>query len=233
MQFARYLFALLSPALFSFSAHADILFSQLELDGSYVAGAAFNVSGADSSNNGQPVGYYSVGAQFTLDSDALLSSIELALTYFPQSSSHDVLIKLQGNNQSGLPDGNLIASGVVTTTVAFNTNSTLLTTFSPVGPAVQLTGGSTYWITAEPTEASTFNGWNVISRPTGQIVAHSNDGTNYYLRGERDWPAFQVTGTQVPEPSTLALFIPSALFLAQTRRRHLQSRNVIHNDRNA
>jgi len=96
----------------------------------------------------------------------------------------------------------------------------MLTSFSPVGPAVQLSGESTYWITAEPTEASTYNAWNVIRGQTGQSVAHSRNGTYYYLWGELDWPAFQVTGTQVPEPSATALLILGSAFFGQTRRRY-------------
>lgn len=218
--------------LTAISAHArgEVVFSQLYppniYNVSYQGGSAFNVSGSSAISNGYPIGFQSVAAQFTLQADAVVTSFDLALTYLPQSSRHDVLIKLEGNDATnGIPNGNVLTSAVVTTNVAFNSSDSVLTSFLPTGGSITLLGGKTYWLVAIPTDPLDDVGWNTLSKSSTYSVcsfANSPDGTNFSPRYSYDWPAFQVvSSSSVPEPASIALFaFTAAPFLLLRRLRN-------------
>jgi len=210
-----------APFAFCSPLCADVLFSQgVRPDGTY-PGGGFVIGGTDYTSNGQYFGYHSVGSYFSLEVDALITRINLGLAYIEDFTPRDVLIKLEGDNPAlGIPNGQMMASGIVTAT-----HSLLIYSADPVpfvlSSPIVLTAGETFWIVAEPTEPSTANVWSSQSKIATYSVCHlanSPDGTNYTARYSYDWPAFQVIGTPIPEPSPLLLFLSATLLLTRGER---------------
>ena len=213
--------------------HGSVVFSQIYADGTFEPSSSFAITGSSASMNDAFVGYYSTAAPFTLESDTLLSSIDLALSYYSHSASPEVKVSIRlSSTLSDLPTGAPIASGFVMA-IPNDSSSSMLTSFIPESPPIILLAGQTYWITAEPTDSGTFNGWNQIKNnwieispipyPGRSRIAISNDGVDYMERLSGSLPAFQVTGTPIPEPSSAWLACLSTVFL--TRRRRIRTRH--------
>ena len=187
-----------------------MLFSQsVNPDGTYPNGG-FNVTG------GGLFGYQSIASQFTLDADALLTRIDIGLAYIEETSGRNVVIKLERNDPVlGIPNGQIITSGTATATAPLNNSSIAPTSFLPSSSTIALTAGETYWIVAEPADSSTAVVWTSQSRQSTFSVSHfanSSDGSNYVARYSYDWTAFQVIGSQVPEPSSLLFLCLGSMF---------------------
>ncbi len=205
-----------------------VVFSQLYADSTYEPSSSFAITGSSASINSSFVGYYSHAAPFVLESDTLLSSVDLALSFYSHSSSSEVRISiLPSSSLSDLPTGAPITSGLVMA-IPNDSSSSLLTSFVPEGPPILLAAGQTYWITAEPTDSLTFNGWNQIKNNLNEIsplpypdrfrLAVSNDGIDYLELQSGSLPAFQVVGTAIPEPSSAWLACLSTIYLMRRRR---------------
>jgi hypothetical protein len=204
-----------------------VVFSQLYVNDTYEPSSSFAITGASASMNNTYVGYYSHAAPFYLESDTLLSSVDLALSFYPESSSTSVKVSIRlSSSLTDLPTGEPITSGFVMG-LPNDSSSSTLTSFIPGGAPILLSAGQTYWITAEPTDAFTFNGWNQIKNNLFEIwpipfpgrsrLAVSNDGVDYTERLSGALPAFQVTGTTIPEPSSAFLSLISMILLSLRR----------------
>lgn len=219
--------ALISLAVFTSSARADVLLRQMYPTAGYSYDpGGYGVSGADVTFHGTPVGYWSTAIKFTLPTDAAVSSFDLALSYQFDTSTHNALIELEGDNPAqGIPNGTILASGVVTTDLFNGNSNTELTSFSPSGGSINLSGGTAYWLVAVPTDHLADLIWCEYSQAATQTapsMAFSQDGVTYTASSgyNYEWPAFQVVGAVVPEPNSIGLFaLSSAGFLGFWRRR--------------
>ena len=68
-----------------------------------------------------------------------------------------------------------------------------------------LQAGTQYWLIADPGNAATVDAWNFNS--IGDTGPHAvSAGGGPFTDGTNTRGAFEILGTPVPEPSTLALF---------------------------
>ncbi len=197
-------FTLLAVFAHARAGEEAVLFSQLNIDGGYSAGSGWNITGGTAYLRDTFVGYHSTASFFSLTSGATLGSIDIALSYEQDSAVSDVYLELQSSSPSvDLPDGTIIASGTVTVSTPFNSDSIGLVSFRP-SQSVFLQANKTYWIVAKPIMPESYVIWNSFPASPFWLrerLAGSYDGTTYLERWSNDVPAFRVTGVAIPEPS--------------------------------
>ena len=170
---------------------------------------------ADGASSFAPA-YFSRGIPFILSSPATLSSLSLGLGL--DFGTNQITVELEGNSPFNLPNGTILASGTVAAAVRADSSSTALTTFTPTGPPVVLSAGTTYWVVALPGAADTYAEWNLVS--TMGNTASSNNGTSYTQQNNVNLGALVVNGVPAPEPGSATLWtLGAASVLTRFRRR--------------
>jgi hypothetical protein len=152
---------------------------------------------------------------FTPSATFTLTQIDLALGYV--SGTNAFLVELVHDN--GGPTGSLIESW---TFAAPDFGGPDLDALTPAG-SVPLNSGTPYWVVVLPGGSDTWGGWNHPSPDTfvgGQTVSRDRGVTWFPPVVAGGVPAFDVLGTQTPEPVPVLLTGMGLVALGFARRRY-------------
>jgi len=188
---------------------ADTIFTDLSPSApAYAAGGGFLICGSAGAGSCSGVGTVTDADAFTPSSTYLLSSVEIALSYFAGTNSATVTLR----SDSADTPGTVLETWNVTGLPNEPTNGSQLQTLSATS-SITLTAGTQYWIEVAAGGNSTYVAWNLNNTGTGGNS--SSTGTTWTsYQGTGTTPsggvqgAFAVFGTGVttaPEPSTWLL----------------------------
>lgn len=183
---------------------------------SWAATIASTLSPGNSYNDGTgySLGYPGpVGSAFafvpTIGSNYSMTELDVAVTHItgPNSASVELLADAAGS------PGALIQSWTTGALPQFGSAHTIQASQQITGiSGVTLVGGTQYWIAAFPGSPTTNLAWNYNNYPTSgtgvsAVGADSaNGGVSWYGAGVKAEPGgFAVSGTVVPEPTSLAV----------------------------
>jgi len=189
----------------------DVIFSNLGPGNSFDTSTAWAIAGP-TSVFAMLLGDHpeSVGKSFTPSANFDLTQVLLPLESTAGTNGVDVFLE---NSHSGLP-GTILESWSVT-----GLSSTPKLEDLSASSLQPLSGGMTYWIVVAPLAPDTSAGW--MFNDTGdssEFAFNEGSGWNVFNGGGGGSPALEVTGTAVPEPSTLLLIGAGLLAFAPLTR---------------
>lgn len=200
--------AALIAAVVSQSAGATVIYSNLGPGGSYSPSGGQLVTGSSSTFGAS----YSSAARFRSQDYVSVDQIDVALSNLSGMNSAKVSLWTSNNGIPGVPlPGIELGSWTVSGFPAYNTSSTALITISGIS-GVQLAGGQHYFLAVTPVSQSddSANIWNLnTSGAAGRLAFDYGYGFGWqgYYNYVSLLPAFDVIGTKVPEPGTIALVL--------------------------
>lgn len=206
--------ALAGAALASQSAGATVIYSNFGPGNSYQGCCGFIVGGS----TGGWGGLYMQAAEFRAPIYASLDQIDVALSNM--GGSDTALVGIWTRSAGGHPGYNL-GSWMVTGIPAYGSTSNSPMTVSGIS-GITLAGGAHYYVSVSPVSNNddSKNGWNFNSiGATGNTQA--NYGWGWSSSGVGTATAFDVMGTPVPEPGTIALMIGGFAGAMRLRRRRI------------
>jgi hypothetical protein len=194
--------SLLSVALPSFAVGVRPLpitvFNSFGAGGSFNSAIVWGVTGVNISN-----GYRGQAELFVPSNSGYLDIVQLETYHVGGSNLGNFAIAQ--DNGSGLP-GTILESW---SNVA--NPSGLLTLTSAVDPFLQ--AGQTYWLTDEPANASSDNGWYQNNQNIPPAAYENSPGGWNPIPNVETAGVFSVTVIPVPEPSTVGIFVLGFLCL--------------------
>jgi hypothetical protein len=193
-----------APAL----SRADtVLFTNFGAGFSYNTGVGNFVGNAfDGTGNN-----YAGGDTFTPTISADFDSLDIALNCF-FTCPDNLTVSLDKNN-NGVPGAALESFTVAGPSLGpFGVNNPPVVLIA-VGPPVQLTAGTPYWVTvsSDLNNSITWN-WNSTGDTSGQALS-IDGGTTWFAPSGLTPGAYQVNATPVPEPGVLGLLATVLLLL--------------------
>jgi hypothetical protein len=203
--------ALAGAALASQAADATVLYSNFAPGNSYQGCCGMVVGGS----TGGWHGLYIQAAEFRAPIYASLDQIDVALVTL--GGADTALVGLWTKSAAGHPGYNL-GSWVVTGLPAYGASNSPLTISGITG--IILAGGEHYYVSVGPVSNSddSKTGWNLNS--SGALGnRQSNYGWGWSGNSFGTATAFDVVGTAVPEPGTIALVLGGLAGTARLRRR--------------
>jgi PEP-CTERM motif len=170
---------------------------------SFNTGNTFNTSGGwGIAGASTGPGYRGQAQSFVSAFSGNLATIDLAIGRNSGSGRNNFGI---AQDSSGIPGALLESFQNVASAGNFGSAYPPLTLTSALRPSLQ--SGQTYWIIAEPADATTFSAWNYNTKGfTGHTALERTPSDWQAFTGSADG-VFRVSVTPVPEPSTAALLV--------------------------
>jgi len=140
-----------------------------------------------------------IGASFIPAVSNTLTRVNTAISHV--ASTDGVVISLWDDDGNG--PGNIIEAWVFATLPTFGTCCTIQT-MVPFG-IVNLTAGQRYWLVAVANSADGNLAWNMNNIGANGTYAFGSGNIPDLIVTQGEMPAFEILGSEVPEPGTLLL----------------------------
>jgi hypothetical protein len=211
--------------LTSTNTRANILFDQMTgySTTGFIVSSWFPPNGFDADTYSYD--NFSLASNSTVNEVRWVGGNALGTAY---GSISGVTVRFYASASFPLPEGETPAGYLAGYTFTGNANETAipgtsLFQYDVVLPtSLSLTGGATYWIKIEGDSVNQFDGWGLAAAGQALDSYHIN-----YVTGRASFlpapgsEAFQLIGTAVPEPSSLAMLAGGLLTLLAFHRRLL------------
>jgi len=158
-------------------------------------------------NSLSPGAFKAQAMAFTPSFDAVLSKIDVAM--FWSSGTNSIKLTLNSDN-SGVP-GAVVASWSLNNLPTFGFCCTAETVNAV--SLISLTAGKQYWVVAAPGASDTQAGWTNTN--TLGVLAEQDTLNGPFISGTSVRSAFDVIGTETPEPSSFLLVAAGLALLAR------------------
>jgi hypothetical protein len=169
---------------------------------------------------------------WNIEGSGSASPQSVAASFIPTQSYNLTSFELAGYHDSGTNaySFSLVqdSGGEPTGTTVFSSSGAL--TGTALTPAIDsfaasgtLTSGTTYWLVMDAGAADTVGSWqNNATGQTGSVSTNDNSGGGWSGFPGGDTPAFRISGSLMPEPSSLAFLTLGATLVIVKRRRKQQ-----------
>ena len=187
-------------------------------------GDGYSLEGGLAVGDSEPP-YYEPACAFSPSTTVTFEEIDLAVGAVGRRSGQNSVDVDLCADDSGMP-GSVLESFTFTNLPSFGQQSSgdLLEGDSVLHP--ELFAGTQYWVTVQPEDVDSWDGWNGSSPAVSGLVMDSINGGSTWTNAPYSpaEAAFRIDGLAVPEPSTFALLIVGAVGLLgwSWRQRRLQ-----------
>ena len=202
-------------------AKADSIYTSFVGGATYDCCVGSSVSGTAATNVGVLAGNNEAAGAFTPAADFDLTQIDVGFWFVGSPNSDEFTLSLSPDS-GGMPGTAIETWTALIAPFQSSGTSSLVEPVMPVSP-VELIGGSQYWIVATPTDSNTFVVWsyNLPGTGPGGIFAQNTGSGWSVFDSSIETLAFDVEGTEVPEPGTLSLLVVGLLGIGYAIKRKL------------
>lgn len=205
--------ALFSVALVSHAAQATTIYTDLAPGSSYDCCSGYAFGGL----TGMFASTSMAAVEFTSSAYASVDRIDLALQNISGSDTAEVSLW----TKSGMLPGMELASWMVSGLPSMGSSTSAMITISGIA-GLTLAGGEHYFLALSPVSPTddSANVWNANTMgATGKFAFSGGSGWFAVPGYTAVLPAFDIVGTQVPEPATIALALSGMAGAMRLRRR--------------